>query len=173
MAVNSKQKGARFERIKGFDNYIVSDAGDVMNKKTGRLLKQRINNRGYVVYCLSKKGKHYYFLAHRLVAEAFIPNPENLQEVNHKDEDKQNNNAGNLEWCTRKYNTKYGTAHSRMKKAQGHPIEQYSIDGKLIKKWDSIREASRNGFDFRHIQACLKGESKTHKGYEWRYTQWQ
>lgn len=171
MAVNSKQKGARFEPIKGFDNYLVSDAGHVLNRKTGRFLKPRTNNRGYVVYCLSKKGKHYYFLAHRLVAEAFIPNPNNLPEVNHKDEDKSHNYDDNLEWCTRKYNTKYGTAHSRMKSTQGHPIEQYSSDGRFIKRWCSIKEASRNGYDFRHIQACLKGKAKTHKGYEWRYAQ--
>ena len=162
---------ARFEAIEGFENYLISDSGLVRNKKTGRILKPRMNNRGYTVFCLSKKGKHYYFLAHRLVAEVFIPNPEKLPEVNHKDENKSHNNADNLEWCNRKYNAKYGTAHSRMKKTQGCSIEQYSIDGKLIKKWDSIREASRNGFDFRHIQSCLKGKSKTHKGYEWRYAQ--
>lgn len=159
------------KKICGFENYSISDSGAVYNDKTGRIIKPRKNNKGYTVYCLSKGGKHYYRLAHRLVATAFVDNPNHLPEVNHKDENKQNNNADNLEWCTRRHNATFGTAIARMKKTQGVPIIQYALDGNFVKVWDSIKEASRNGFDFRHIQACLKGKAQTHKGYKWGYAE--
>lgn len=154
--------------IAGFEGYYISDTGLVYSTKTKKLMKERVNNSGYIVYCLTRKGKHYYRLAHRLVAQAFIPNPNNLPEVNHKDENKKCNGKDNLEWCDRSYNINHGSFIERMKKKQGRPILQYTLDGVLVKKWDSIKEASRNGYDFRHIQACVTGKAKTHKGYVWR-----
>lgn len=78
-----------------------------------RMLVPNVLNNGYLQITLYKDGKHKSFLVHRLVANAFIPNPENLPEVNHKDENKTNCNIDNLEWCTRKYNLNYGTRNKR------------------------------------------------------------
>ena len=81
--------------------------GKVRNVKTGRILKQPLNSFGYPVVRLSKDGKARLFKVHRLVATAFVPNPDNLPEVNHKDEDKTNNSVDNLEWSTHQYNSAY------------------------------------------------------------------
>ena len=78
-----------------------------------RILIPGVINNGYLQITLHKNGEHKNFLVHRLVANAFIPNPKNLPEVNHKDEDKTNCNSDNLEWCTRKYNLNYGTRNQR------------------------------------------------------------
>ena len=78
-----------------------------------RILIPGVINNGYLQITLHKNGEHKNFLVHRLVANAFIPNPKNLPEVNHKDEDKTNCNSDNLEWCTRKYNINYGTHNQR------------------------------------------------------------
>lgn len=99
--------------IKGFEGkYQISNFGNVKslnynNSKYEKNLTPKINNKGYAWYLLCKNGKAYPMLAHRLVAIAFIENPNNLPEVNHKDENPLNCNVENLEWCTRSYNTNY------------------------------------------------------------------
>lgn len=106
-----------WKTIKEFENYEVSDQGQVRNKKTGRILKGSIKTKnskfGYANIILYNKGKRRITLVHRLVAEAFIPNPNNYPQVNHKDENSLNNKASNLEWCTAKYNMNYGTYPQR------------------------------------------------------------
>ena len=97
--------------------YEVSNIGQVINIKTGHILKQHKDKDGYWVLSL-KRDKYKTYFAHRLVAQAFIPNPDNLPMVNHKDEDKTNNNVDNLEWCTAKYNSTYGTARERAAKTR-------------------------------------------------------
>lgn len=115
--------------IPGFENlYQVSNFGNVKvldricnsaiknnNKvlRKGKILKQ-YNKRGYLQVSLSKNNKRYYFSVHRLVAMTFIPNPNNLPQINHKDENTLNNCIENLEWCTPKYNCNYGTRNSRI-----------------------------------------------------------
>lgn len=81
----------------------MSNLGRVKNKH-GRILKPEYSNKGYACVILRKNGNNYKFRVHRLVADLFIPNPENKSEVNHKDENKSNNEVSNLEWCTRKEN---------------------------------------------------------------------
>lgn len=100
--------------------YQVSNFGRVMSlnyDKTGKikLLKLVLNAQGYYQVCLHKNGVQKIKKVHRLVAEAFIPNPKHLPSINHKDEDKTNNRLSNLEWCTVKYNTNYGTCQERKK----------------------------------------------------------
>lgn len=105
--------------IKGYEGkYQVSNYGSVKTlnyRRTGtaRLLIPK-NDKGYLAVGLYKNGKRKMFLIHRLVAEAFIPNPENLPQVNHIDEDKTNNYVENLEWCTQSYNNNYGTRLKRV-----------------------------------------------------------
>ena len=121
-----------------------------------------------------KHGVNMYSFCSEYMAD-FLDNPENLPQVNHKDEDKHNNCAENLEWCSAEYNTNYGTRNERMAKAQTNhpkkskPVGQFSLDGKLIKVWPSTNEAGRNGFDGSCVSACCRGEQKTHKTYTWRY----
>lgn len=103
-----------FRTIAGYEGlYSVSNLGNVRNDLTGRILKPSLNSRDYkrVRLCKNAKTKNYFI--HRLVAFAFIPNPDNLPVVNHLDEDRTNNRVDNLEWCTTKYNVNYGTARQR------------------------------------------------------------
>ena len=115
--------------IVGYENlYQISNLGNVKSvekyvnsclkhntkiKRKEKMLKQ-YNKSGYLQVALSKNGIKMFFLVHRLVAQAFIPNPNNLPQINHKDENKQNNNINNLEWCDRKYNCNYGTRNSKI-----------------------------------------------------------
>ena len=100
--------------IKGLDRYVNSAIKNNNRvKRKGKLLKQ-YNKRGYFQVSLSKNHKRYYFNVHRLVAIAFLPNPDNLPQVNHKDENPLNNILSNLEWCTAKYNCNYGTRNSKI-----------------------------------------------------------
>lgn len=97
--------------------YEISNTGKVINIKTGHILKQHKDKDGYWVLSL-KRDKYKSYFAHRLVAQAFIPNPDNLPMVNHKNEDKSNCMVDNLEWCDAKYNSTYGTARERMYEAK-------------------------------------------------------
>ena len=151
-------------------HYQVSNCGRVKSIKFGKeiILKQNIRNGYYYVF-LSKNGivKKYY--VHRLVAEAFIDNPDNLPQINHKDENKLNNSVENLEWCDTKYNVNYGTALTRRTIKKSKIVYQYTLEGNFIKEWPSARECGRNGFNQSSVSACCRGELKTHKGFIWKY----
>ena len=121
------------KKISGFDNYLIDEEGNVFSIKRGIYLKP-VSNRGYPCVALYKDGKRYDKKVHRLVAEAFIPNPNNLPQVNHKDENPNNCKVENLEWCDAKYNNSYGTRLERVSSSRGKKVCQYSLDGKLIKE---------------------------------------
>ena len=112
------EDGENWEDIVGCESYQVSDQGRVRNKETGRILKlSQVNkSKKYLKVALPRYGKWKFYLVHRLVAEAFIPNPdpEHLTQVNHRDEDPTNNRVDNLEWCDAKYNINYGTRIQRI-----------------------------------------------------------
>lgn len=160
--------------IKDYENYMVSSFGRVKSinyNHSGkeRILKLRTDRYGYLRVNLWKNNKQKNFLVHRLIAEAFLPNPNNYPCVNHRDENKQNNNVINLEWCNSKYNCNFGTRNTRMAKKLSKPILQYTINGLFIREWKSAREAGRNGFNQGHITECCRGKRKYHKDCIWRY----
>ena len=99
--------------IAGFEDYLVSNLGSVYSTKTNRKMALHTMKSGYVHVNFSDGKRKKGFFVHRLVADAFIPNPDLLPEVNHKDENKGNNTVENLEWCDRTYNVNYGTAKRR------------------------------------------------------------
>ena len=122
---------------------------------------------------LSKNGISKQFFIHRIVAKAFIPNPNNLPEVNHiKEFEKTNNKVDNLEWCNHSYNQNYGTRNERvakkLRKIKCKKVNQYDLDGNYIKTWNSIKEAEKE-VGTSHICQCLKGKFKQTKGYKWSY----
>lgn len=151
--------------------YQASNIGRVKSIKFGkeRILKPFTNSSGYLQVSLFKNGKKKNFYVHRLVAEAFLPNPDNLPCVNHKDEDKTNNNVNNLEWCNCRYNVNYGTRNKRIGKSNSKKVLQYTLDGEFVREWQSTMECGRNGFNQGHVVACCRGERKIHKDFIWRY----
>lgn len=158
--------------IKGeiYDNYQVSNFGQILSlnyHRSGkpRLLKHGKNTQGYPIVSLCKNGKRKNFTIHRLVAEAFLSNPDNLPQVNHKDENKTNNRVDNLEWCTNEYNINYGTRTEKTSK----PVLQFSKTGEFVREWSSISECGRNGFVVSAVCSCCNGERNFHKGYIWKY----
>lgn len=164
--------------IEGYEGlYKISNLGKVKSLNyhmTGkeRILKPGKDNHGYLFVILYKEGKHKTCTVHRLVAEAFIPNPDKLPCVNHKDENPLNNNLNNLEWCTHKYNINYGTAIERAivaltnRKDMSKPVKCLET-GKI---YPSTIEAQREtGIRNGNISHCCLGNRKTAGGYHWRY----
>lgn len=131
--------------------------------RKGGIIEPYDSGKGYLrIY---SKGKHYFI--HRLVAETFISNPDKLPYVNHKDENTYNNKVENLEWCTKEYNDNYGTARERAAASTSKKVYQYTIDNKLIKIYDKIKDVINFGFDKSCVSQCCHGKIKKHKGYKW------
>lgn len=148
--------------------YQVSNLGRVFSVRSQKCLAYRKRSDGYVRVALQMNGKRSFLYMQRLVANVFIPNPNDLPEVNHKDENPGNNAANNLEWCTHRYNINYGTAMARSSAARSKTVEQIK-DGAVVRRWENAAAAEREGFDHRHISGCCNGKRRTHKGYEWRF----
>lgn len=135
------------------------------------ILKPTLANNGYCQVTLYRSSSDKKkFLVHRLVAESFIPNPDGLPQINHKDEDPANNAASNLEWCTAKYNNLYGTARVRSIDTKSRAVEQYTLEGKLIAIYRSARIASELlGISYKAIcHAAYKGTRCDR--YLWKYS---
>jgi hypothetical protein len=158
--------------IKGYEGlYQVSNFGRVKSLSNGRARKEKmrkisVRSGGYLYVGLYKNNKGQKFSVHRLVAEAFVPNPNKLNEVNHKDENATNNCADNLEWCTRSYNNNYGTRNERAAKSRSKPVVCVELGEVYSGAEDAARKLRLHGS---HIIACCDGERKTTGGYHWRY----
>lgn len=159
--------------IEGFDGrYQISNLGNVRTKDfnhTKKVQKMKIskNHRGYHQVCLTQNNKKKTYKIHRLVAIAFVknPKPDLYTYVNHIDENKNNNSAVNLEWCTNEYNIKYGSRAAKTSKEHA----QYDLYGNLIKIWPSSKEIERAlGYSRRQIGRCCDGEIASAYGYVWR-----
>lgn len=154
-----------WKTIEGFENYSVSTYGRVRKTKTKKIMHQQINN-GYLYIRLNKDNKRVPLRVHRLVAQAFIPNPDNCPCVNHKDENKTNNCVENLEWCTHKYNLNYGTIRERIASAQPNRVS-YVIDG--IHFVSLIKAAAYINCDRKMLHYKLKQGESTYKGHTISY----
>lgn len=178
--------------IEGYEDYQVSNLGNIRSlnyRQTGKVqvLKLRKDKNGYFRVNLYKDGNRRSYQIHRLVTTAFLPNPDNLPQVNHKDENPSNNRVENLEWCSAKYNANYGTRNQRVaeiergriiseehkmriSEANSIPVAQYTKEGKLIAFFYGTREASRQtGISNTHIADCCRGEAKSAGGFIWKY----
>src|SRR5574344_1341602 len=166
---------SNYGRVKSSPRIIVR--GDINQPIKTRIRKSFIT-MGYLKLGLSKKSKTENVFVHRLVAEAFIPNPNNLPCVNHKNEDKTDNRVENLEWCTHKYNSNYGTVKERRVKAfmaknsTCRPVIMMDSNGNEIRRFRSIKDAFKEtGINTKGIGCCCQGKKnyKTAGGYKWKY----
>lgn len=185
----------KYKPIPNCIGYYITDDGVVLSIKqlnrhpNGKILSNTIDRLGYARVTLRINNCDKYILVHRLVAEAFIPdkstfksmpnedrNTINLDilEVNHKDENKLNNHVDNLEWCTHKYNSNYGTRTERIipqtiDKTRT-PVDQYDDDWNLIKEWYSMNDAARTlNIVQQNITKCCQGKRYHVGGYRWKY----
>lgn len=144
--------------------YEISNHGRIRNRKTGKILKptQHRGPRDSTTYLrVELKNPRKKYLVHRLVASAFLENPNGYNRINHKDENGLNNNVDNLEWCTNRYNCTY---------SQGVPVIQLSSKREFINKFDSISIAGeKTGSDYRLISAVCRKLRYTHNGFIWKY----
>lgn len=162
-----------FTPIKDFEKlYGINKKGDVFGYKRAKILKQKTNRYGYKTIKLCKNNQLYYFMVHRLVAQTFINNPNNLPQVNHKDGVKSNNKVDNLEWCTQSENMKHAYRMG-LEKKKCKKVCQYDAHGSFLKIFDSIKDASlyfglkRNSYHL--VQACKNG--KKYNGFFWKFYQ--
>lgn len=158
-------------RIKSLERRVPRSNGKTMLVRE-RICKVSIN-RKYIYVTLSKYGKQPNMKVHRLVAEAFIPNPGNLPQINHKDENPANNQVLNLEYCTSGYNRSYGTINKRIKdtwrKKHGVKIIRMNLDGSFSKEYKCTKDVQDDGFDRRAVYRCCKRTNRTHRNYRWSF----
>jgi len=165
--------------INGYEGcYMISSLGKMQSVERcvnhaggSRLVSQKSmkltpSNTGYFVVTLWKNNISKVHLVHRLVAETFIPNPNNLPEVNHKDGNKLNNCVDNLEWVTQRDNNIHAI-QTGLRDAYKQ-IGQYDLNGNFIKSWNSIKEA-QTFYETSHISECCQGKRNKTKGFIWKY----
>ena len=169
--------------IEGYEGYYqISNTGKVKSlermkwngkgyqKVPEKILEGVDNGHGYLRVKLCKDGKVEQPLVHVLVATAFLPNPDNLPEVNHKDEDKTNNCVENLEYCSKLYNINYGTGIKRRAEKRSKPVFSVDKESGLIMWWQSAHEAERcTGISNGNIIKCCQGKQKSAGGHVWFY----
>lgn len=157
-------------RVRSLDRYVPHKTFGTKFCR-GHIMATHKTSSGYLAVNLCKGNKYKTFDIHRLVAIAYIPNTDGLPEVNHKDENKLNSNADNLEWCTGSYNNRYGTKIERQKVKYERPVIQFNVNGTFIKEYRSASEAERiiSGKFTGAISHCLKGKTKTAYGYIWKF----
>lgn len=167
-----------WKSVLGYENkYEVSNLGNVRslnyNKKGYIKLLSKYNCSGYDAVKLTKNGTQKRWLVHILVMNSFCGESQCL-EINHKNGNKKDNNIDNLEYCTRSYNIKhaYDNGLKFAPKGKEHPKSRAILqlkDGVEVGKYNTIAEATQQGFRCSKIVLCCQGKRKTHKGYQWRY----
>lgn len=162
--------------IKGYEGlYQVSNTGKVRSLNYLRMgvireLRQRVGKDGYCMVVLSKNNKQEYKLVHKLVAEAFIPNLDNLPEINHKDECKTNNVVENLEYCSKSYNINYGSRNKRVADKLKKIVLQFSLGGEFIREWECANDINKElGIPKSNIVQACNNNYKQAGGFMWKY----
>lgn len=161
-----------WKTIKEFPMYEISPNGLIRNKTNQRIKKPSINSRGYPVVSLQRDGKQYLRTVHILLARAFIDNPRNCEQVNHIDGNKLNYDLSNLEWCTALENNLHARDNGLHISDGDKAVEQFTVDGRYVRQYKSISEASRQtGANRCAIGKVARGVSryKTAGGFVWRY----
>ena len=145
--------------IKGYEGlYAITPEGEVWSYKRKKFLKPYTSGNGYLKVGLFKDNEEKQYYVHRLLAEAYLPNPENLPQVDHIDNDKTHNYVNNLQWITSRDNNR---------KSKNKPILQYTLDGKFVREWECANDIGRVARV--NIIYCLKGRTKTAYNYIWKY----
>ena len=158
-----------FVKIEGFEKYEVSNLGKVRNIKSGRILKPYLTKKGYLMHLLYENNKQNHLLLHRIIATAFIDNPEEKPQVNHIDENKLNNDLSNLEWCTERENAIHGTRTKRVAEKLSQKVIQLDLNDNILNVFKSMRQAEREtGIDATSISACCNGKRKSAGRFKWR-----
>jgi hypothetical protein len=157
-----------FVKIEGFENYEVSNLGKVRNIKSGRILKPYLNQSGYLRHHLYGHDKQKELFLHRIIAIAFIDNPEEKPCVNHIDENKLNNDLSNLEWCTVRENIIHGTRTKRVAEKHFKKVIQLDLNDNVLNEFESMTQAGQEtGIDASSIGRCCNGKAKSAGGYKW------
>lgn len=159
---------SNFGRIRNISRLVNDNGG--LNIIKQKILKPSKDSSGYLQIVLTKNKIRKSYKVHRLIALTFIPNPKNFLQINHKNENKLDNRAENLEWCTHKYNCNYGTRNYRCTKHCYHKINQYDNNFNFIKTYNSLKEAElETGIKYQCISACCRKIINQSGGYIWRY----
>ena len=165
---------SNFGRIKSLNRVVKHAKGGSYKSEGTHVIQEKIMSlkpnkvHGYKQVTLCKGSKINYFRVNRLVAEAFLPNPNNYPVVNHKDENKANDNANNLEWCTYHYNTHY-SINKRRKEKGYRRLKRTDLSTGETKIYASVIEAEKEGFSKGNISSVANGRRKSHLGYFWEY----
>ena len=160
---------SNFGNIRSVDRYVIDKGNRSFRKGTNISICD--NGHGYKYVTLYKNGKQSHKHVHRLVAEAFVDNPNNYTEVNHLDLDKSNNQSVNLEWCSRQYNMSHAYKHGRLSNEQNNkPVVKIGLDGTVIEKYISLVEAAKSVSGIpQNIGHCCRHTTMTMYGYYWEY----
>lgn len=161
-----------WREVKEYNHYEVNQFGQIRHKKRQQILRPRSNNGGYQYVNFKINGKNTNFAVHRIVANAFIPNPNGYTEINHKDYDKTNNCVDNLEWVTSSQNKQHAFLKEENKNSRGKSVSQFTKDGTFIKTFPSVSTAAAElGCCVAAISNCCLGRTKTSKGFRWSFVE--
>lgn len=161
-----------WREVKEHQNYEVNNLGEIRHKKRQHILKPRANKGGYQYVSFKIDGKAKNFAVHRIVANAFIPNPNGYTEVNHKDYNRMNNCVENLEWVNSSQNKRHAYLKEDNKITRGKQVNQYDKNGNFIKTFDTISLAAQAmNCCVSAISNCCLGRTKTSQGFRWSFVE--